>query len=360
MKLFRIPALIAAVALAMAGCATLDQGAAVKGPGSPVEKAKPADTKPVVVTQAELKQFEAKPPVASGQLNIVKPLFKGEIKHGELFKLDQPKDIGWSKSGELYVCDRTGILFFDKKDKFTHRIDFKENWSAPSGCTLDKDGNYLVAFYSEQVVRKIDGSGNVVWTATYPLAGKSTNNPNYVIADPDGAYWITDGVRYQLLKGTLDKDKFKVDMTVGRVSGTYTAQTRVPNDLPGVIKVVRNPYNGYLYALLGPSIKVLDPKTGQQVSEFGGLGLENEKFQQVSDIFFKKDGSYLVLDGMMNTVKEFNKDLGYVATYADDVRPGVSKLSANFSSGFTYDEATRRLFVISGMDDRVYLFEIQK
>jgi hypothetical protein len=364
MKTFRTSALIATAAFALAGCATLNQGAPAKAPAAQAPKAAPAAVAAAPATmpvEAMPMPAAAKPPVASGQANIVKPLFKGEIARSEFFKLDQPKDIGWTASGELFVADRTGILFFDKKDKFTRRIDFKEDWTVPSGCTLDKDGNYLVPFYGEQVIRKIDGNGKLMWEAKYPLAeGKSDNNPSYIVSDLEGGYWITDGVRYQLLKGTLGKDKFNITTTVGRVSGSYNAQTRVPTDLPGVIKTVRNPYSGHLYVLMGPTIKVIDPKTGAIVKETGGFGLDPDKFQQVGDIFFLKNGNFLVLDSMMNTVKEFDKDFAYLATYADDVRPGVSKLSSNFSSGFTYNEATRRIYVLSGMGDRVYVFEIQK
>jgi hypothetical protein len=293
--------------------------------------------------------------------NIIKPVPKGEFLGEELYELEQPKDIGWSKSGELYVADRTGIQFFDKDGKFVHRINFDKSWTVPSGCTIDKDGNYLLAFYGEQLLRKIDAEGKLLWAAKYPLAeGKPANNPNYVIPDPDGAYWITDGVRYQLLKGTLDKDEFKIGTTIGRISGTYDAKTRTPEDLPGVFKTVRNPYTGNLYALLGPTIKVIDPKTGKVTKEFGGFGLDNDKFQQVGDIFFKKNGNYLVLDPMMNQVKEFGKDFAYIATYANEVKPGIIKLSSNFSTGFTFDEASNRMYISSGMGNRVYMFDLPK
>jgi hypothetical protein len=368
MNSIRIPALVAVAAFALAGCASVQQGAAVKGAAVPPEKARPAEVKAVAAKTVEAPPVEsqplpadAKPPVASGQANIVKPLFKGEITHAGDDKVEQPKDIGWTKSGDLFVCDRTGILIFDKKDKFVSRIDFKEGWGIPSGCTVDQDGGYLVSFFGDQVVRKIDGKGKLAWEVKYPLAeGKPANNPNHAFVDPDGSYWITDGIRFQLLKGKVSKNDFNIAMTIGRLSGSYDAKTRVATDLPGVIKAARNPYTGNIYALLGPTIKVLDPKSGAVVKEFGGFGMENDRFQQVGDIFFKKDGSHLVLDPMMNTVKEFSKDFAYVATWADQVKPGQAKLSANFSSGFTYNEATRRLYVISGMGDRIYVFETQK
>jgi hypothetical protein len=299
--------------------------------------------------------------VASDGPVLVKPVPKGDFRGSELDELDQPAVLGWTRSGELFVVDRVGIKLFDKDGRPSARIRFGKDWTVPSGCTLDQDGNYLLAFYGEQVVRKVDENGKLMWEAGYPLAeGKPANNPNYAVPDADGGYWITDGVRYQLLKGVLEKEGFRIVASIGRVSGGYDAATRLQTDLPGVFKAVSNPNDGYLYALLGPYVKVLDPKSGRLVRQFGGFGLENDRFQQVGDIFFKKDGGFLVLDPLMNQIKEFDRGYAYVATYANEVAPGRIKLSADFSSAFTYDEGLGRIYLASAMGNRVYMFDVVK
>jgi hypothetical protein len=34
------------------------------------------------------------------------------------------------------------------------------------------------------------------------------------------------------------------------------------------------------------------------------------------------------------------------------------KLSSNFSSGFTFDESINRMYIASGMGNRVYMFDL--
>ena len=56
------------------------------------------------------------------------------------------------------------------------------------------------------------------------------------------------------------------------------------------------------------------------------LGTKNGQFQGLAGIAFRKNGNILVLDNMMQVVKEFTKDFEYVATYADEEQKGTKKL----------------------------------
>lgn len=299
--------------------------------------------------------------VAAQDVVIRKPVPKGPFLGEELYELYQPVAAGFAKGGDLFVGDRTSIQFFDKDGKFLRRINFNEKWTAPSGVTLDSDGDYLIAFYAEQVIRKVDSEGKLVWERPYGLAqGKPKNNPNDVVVAPDGSYWVADGLRFQLIKARkTDDPELKVEQILGRLSGSYDFNSKKETDFPGLAKVVYNPLDKMLYAILPPpaELKVVDPGTGKVVKTLGGLGLGLETFQGIGGIAFRKNGNILVLDSMMVIVKEFDKDFKYIATYADVVQPTLTKLSMDFPSGMAFREDLNRLYVYTTIGNKVFIFD---
>lgn len=290
---------------------------------------------------------------------IKKPVPKGIFRGEDLYELVQPFDAGFNKDGELYVLDRTSIQFFDKDGKYLRRINFNEKWALSSSATLDRDGNFLLAFYSEKVIRKVDSqNGGLIWERRYPVPPGKENNPNHVVVDKDGNYWIADGVRFQLIK--MDSEGNVLD-NVGRLAGTYTVDSRKDTDLPTLSKVYVNPNDGNLYCVLGISseIRVIDPKTGKMVKTMGGVGMRNGQFSGIGGISFRKNGNFLVLDHMLLQVKEFTKDFAYVATYADiEERGGKYFLSANLATGIAALDDYKRMYLISVLNNGVYLFDM--
>jgi DNA-binding beta-propeller fold protein YncE len=306
-------------------------------------------------------RLEVSQVVAAQNAVIRKPVPRGAFLGEELYELYQPIAAGFAKKGDLFVGDRTSIQFFDKDGKFLRRINFNEKWTAPSGVTLDSDGDFLVAFYAEQLIRKVDNEGKLVWERPYALAlGKPKNNPNDVIPGPDGSYWVADGVRFQLIKARkTDDPELKVEQILGRLSGSYDFNSKKETDLPGLAKVVYNPYDKMLYAILPPpaELKVIDPGTGKVVKTLGGLGPSLGTFQGIGGIAFRKNGNILVLDSMMCVVKEFDKDFKYIATYADVVQPTQTKLSLDFPAGMAFREDLNRLYVYTTLGNKVFVFD---
>lgn len=307
--------------------------------------------------------FEARLPPEIAAAVKEKPVLrkvapKGEFYGEEFYPLVQPSEIGFTPGGELYVLDRTSIQFFDKDGTFLSRVNFDRKWAPPSGLVLDRDGKFLVSFYTDNTIRKIDEEGKPVEEVKYPPTETGIpNNPNNAVVTPEGLCWIADGSRFQVIKVDRAREKFE---TIGRLRGTYDRKEKTEADLPMLTRIHFNPVDGKLYVSLGVTaeIKVIDPKTSRVVKTFGGLGLENGKFQGIGGLAFRKNGNVLVLDHLMQVIKEFDRNYGYVATYADIVEKDNVRLSSNLPTTFAFREDIKRFYISSGLENRVYKFDI--
>lgn len=289
-------------------------------------------------------------------LRLVVP--RGEFYGEEFYPLNQPRDLGFTPQDELIVLERNSIQFFDRDGTYLRRVKLDRTWPPPSGLILEKDGNFLVSFYSDNTIRKIDEDGKVISEVKYPPTEIGIpNNPNNTAICMDGHYWIADGSRYQVIRVDRAKEKFEY---IGRLRGTYERREKQENDLPAITGIQFNPIDGKLYVSLGVTaeIKVIDPKTARVVKTFGGLGLENAKFQGIGGLAFRRNGNILVLDHLMQVIKEFTKDYAYVATYADVVEKDTARLSSNLITAFTFREDIKRFYISSAMGNRIYKFDI--
>jgi outer membrane protein assembly factor BamB len=287
-----------------------------------------------------------------------KPVPKGTFTGEDLYEFNQPFDVARTKNGEIAVLDRTSIQISDKDGKYLRRINFDAKWGLSGGVIADSDGHFVVSFFSENVVRKIDqDSGKMIWEIRYPPVPGKANRPVFTAIDKEGNYWIADANRYQAIK--MNKDGKVLD-NVGRLAGTYNADNLTDNDLPGITKIYFNPYDGNIYCTIGlrAEIRVFNPKTGKGVKTFGGLGNTPSTFQGVGGIGFKKNGNILVYDSMLNLIKEFDKEYKYVATYADIQDKGGKKMSANLGSAFLYDEAANRVFITANLSNKGYIYDM--
>lgn len=289
---------------------------------------------------------------------LKKPIPKGKFTGEDLYEFNQPNDIALLKNGQVAVVDRTSVQFLDKDGKYLRRINFDAKWGLAGGLVADTDGNLVLSFWTDKVVRKIDQeSGKLLWELSYDEIGGKSNNPGMTAIDKDGNYWIADINRYQLIK--MSKDNKVLD-NVGRLAGTYTVDDIKDSDPAGVIKVYYNPYDGNLYCLLGirAEIKVIDPRTRKGVKVFGGLGNQPGQFQGVGGVGFKKNGNILVFDNMLGLIKEFDKEFKYVATYADIQEKGEKKMSSNLGSAFAYNEAINRVYITANLGNKGYIYDM--
>ncbi|MBI5576397.1 MAG: hypothetical protein HY896_08540 [Deltaproteobacteria bacterium] len=307
--------------------------------------------------------FEARLPAEVAAPVKEKPILRkvaptGEFFGEEFYPFVQPSEMGFLSSGELYVLDRTSIQFFEPDGTYLSRVNLDRKWDPPSGIAMDRDGKFLVAFYSDNTIRKLDDEGKGIEEIKYPPTDTGIpNNPNNLAVTPEGFCWIADGSRFQVIKADRAREKYE---TIGRLRGTYDRRDKTEADLPTLTRIQFNPYDGKLYAVLGVTveIKVIDPKTSRVVKTFGGLGLENAKFQGIGGLAFRKNGNVLVLDHLMQVIKEFDRDYKYVATYADVVERDIVRLSSNVPTTFVFREAIRRFYISSGLGNRVYKFDI--
>lgn len=313
---------------------------------------------------------------------------RGAFRGEELYELNQPSYAGFTGDGDLYVLERRGIQFFDRDGHFKRRIAFDKGWGLPGGPTLDRDGNFLVPFYSDELLRRIGPDGKAVGVLRYPpyvdrkkspprkkpaeaspeaeaaeeaeaglRAQRLRNNPNQVAIDRNGFNWIVDGIRAQVVKVNAKGDEIAV---IGRPPGSFDEREMLPTDLPTARGIQYNPFDGKLYVILGVTaqIKVIDPAKATVVATFGGLGTGNSKFQGIGGLAFRKNGNILVLDHLMQAIKEFDPKYEYVATYVDVIERDTLKLSSNLLSNFAFDEANQRFYISSTLGNRVYMFDI--
>jgi hypothetical protein len=297
-------------------------------------------------------------PAALEKPNVVKIRPAGEFFGEKLYELKQPSELGFTREGELFVLERGQIQVFDRDGTYLRRTRLAPEWGLPAGVALDRDGEFLLPFYSDGIVRKIDGSGVLLAEIRYPpYDEKRRNNPNGVAVDGDGYYWIVDGGRSQVIKTDGSGKALRI---IGRVTGTYDKKDRKESDLPGANRIYFNRYDGNLYATLGPTaqIKRIDPKSGNVVGTFGGVGMGVSRFQGIGGLAFRKNGNILVLDHLLQVVKEFTNGFVYQATYVDVVEKDRIKLSSNFATTLGFLEAGKRIFVTSTLGNRVYKFDL--
>lgn len=336
--------------------------------------------------RASLKAKGAAGEAGAEKPNIRRLEAKGSFRGEELYELNQPSYTGFTGDGDLYVLERRGIQFFDRDGHFKRRIVFDKSWGLPGGLTVERDGDFLVPFYAEELLRRIAPDGKPVGVLRYPpyldrkslrkkpvdrsgegeaddeaetvlRAPRFRNNPNQVAIDRGGFNWIVDGVRAQAIKVNGKGEEIAV---IGRPPGTFDERGLLPTDLPTARGIQYNPYDGKLYVVLGVTaqIKVIDPAKATVLATFGGLGNGNSKFQGIGGLAFRKNGNILVLDHLMQAIKEFNPKYEYVATYVDVVDRDTLKLSSNLLSNFAFDEANQRFYVSSTLGNRVYMFDI--
>lgn len=297
-------------------------------------------------------------PAALEKPNVVKVRPAGEFFGEKFYELKQPSELGFTRDGELFVLERGQIQVFDHDGTYLRRTRLAPEWGLPAGVALDRNGEFLLPFYSDEVVRKIDGSGKLLAEIRYPpYDEKKRNNPNGVAVDGDGYYWIVDGRRSQVIKTDGSGEALRI---IGRVTGTYDKRDRKESDLPGANRIYFNRYDGNLYVTLGPTaqIKRIDPKSGNVVRTSGGTGTGVSRFQGIGGLAFRKNGNILVLDHLLQVVKEFTNDFVYQATYVDVIEKDRIKLSSNFVTTFGFLETGKRIFVTSSMGNRVYKFDL--
>jgi len=307
--------------------------------------------------------LEARVPPEAAVVVKEKPILrkvvpKGEFYGEEFYPLVQPSEIGFTPKGEFYAMDRYSIQFFDLDGTYLRRVNFDKTWPPPSGLVLDRDGKFLVSFYTDNTVRKIDDEGKTVAEVKYPATETGIpNNPNNAAVCMEGHCWIADGSRYQVIK--VDRSKEKIE-TIGRLRGTYDRKGKEETDLPAITRIQFNPVDRKLYVALGltAEIKVIDPKTSKVIKTFGGLGLENSKFQGIGGLAFRRNGNILVLDHLMQVIKEFDRNYNYVATYADIEEKDIVRLSSNLLTTFAFREENKRFYISSAMGNRIYKFDI--
>jgi len=290
--------------------------------------------------------------------NVVKVRPAGEFFGEKSYELKQPSELGFTREGELFVLERRQIQIFDRDGMYLRRTRLAPEWGLPAGVALDRDGEFLLPFYSDQVVRKIDGAGKLLAEIRYPpYDEKRRNNPNGVAVDGEGYYWIVDGGRSQVIKTDGSGEALGI---IGRVTGTYDKRDRKESDLPGANRIYYNRFDGYLYVTLGPTaqIKRIDPKRRSVVRTFGGAGTGVSRFQGIGGLAFRKNGNILVLDHLLQVVKEFTNDFAYQATYVDVIERDRIKLSSNFVTTFGFLETGKRIYVTSTMGNRVYKFDL--
>lgn len=295
---------------------------------------------------------------ASGKPVLRMAKFLSTFRGEDRYPLEQPGEIGFAPGGELFVLERRNIQFFDSDGKYLRRLRFAREWGSSGWAGFDRDGTLLLASHTDQVVRRIGDDGKVTGEIRYPPAVPGMrNNPNGVVVDKAGLYWVLDGVRAQLIRTDGTDEPVRI---LGRLPGTYDMKGRRESDLPSATRIYRNPQDGILYVVLGASseIKAIDPETGNVLRTFGGLGTANGQFQAVGGIAFRGNGNLLLLDPLAQIVKEFDRNHDYVATYADIVENNRIRLSSNLPTSIAWREDNRRLYVVSSLLNIVYVFEL--
>lgn len=316
--------------------------------GAESEKSEPVAGKPSAAA-------EAAPTTGAALRRVART---GEFSGEKHYPLDQPGDILISRSGEVFVLDRHSVQVFGADGEFLRRIPLDRSWGLAGGMIFDAEGNLLLCFFAEQVVRRVDPSGKLIQEIRDPFCREQNPvNPNDVALDADGNFWIVDGKHSRILKA--DRTCSALDI-VRRKAGKPLPPTIPEYGFPAPKKIYFNRHDGRIYVILGARAEIvaIDPKTARVVATFGGLGTAPDKFSGIGGLSFLKNGNILVLDQFKQLIKEFDAGYRHVATYADIFDKKVPQLSADLATTFAYREDMRRFYITSNLLNRVYIYDV--
>ncbi len=275
----------------------------------------------------------------------------------ERHRFDQPAAIVADHHGDLHVLERGGIQVLGPNGEFRAGIRFPNGWGRASGLAPDRDNTVAVAFFSDGLVRVVDNTGELVRELRYPpCANGAANSPVDVAIDGVGDYWIVDGNCAQVIRYARLTDTAEI---FGRPRGSYTRDDMAASDFPSAKNIRFNPHDGKIYVTLSllAEVRVIDPATSGVTRSFGGFGRGEDQFQSIGGLGFRKNGNVLLFDHLMQSVKEFSSDYRHLSTQGDVEHDGTVRLSTNFASAFAFAEQSRRLYVLSVLGNRLYVFD---
>jgi sugar lactone lactonase YvrE len=130
-------------------------------------------------------------------------------------QLRWPSGVAVDGAGNLYIADYGNNLIrkVDTSGNITSRVQF--NLNRPSGVAVDGAGNLYIADYGNNLIRKVDTSGNMTTVAGIGIAGYSgdgaaatsakLNGPNGVTLDSAGNLYIADENSNRIRKVDVSK-----------------------------------------------------------------------------------------------------------------------------------------------------------
>lgn len=248
-------------------------------------------------------------------------------------------------TGHLFVVDFTArVQMFDLDGKhlgltFT-TPDFRNG--RPSGLSIDRDGNLIVADSHYHCVRIYDHAGNEL----KKLGGEGGDQPGqfgYVsdcVQDADGFYYLSEfGQNQRITK--LDPD--------GNFVACWGEQGTGPLQFNRVRALALGP-DGNLYAAdaCNHRIQVLT-RDGRFVREFGSPGTEPGQFQYPYDLAFGPGGELYVCEYGNQRVQKLTADGRSLATWG---KPGRGPGELNSPWGVAVDKSGR-VYVVDTENHRV-------
>jgi streptogramin lyase len=290
--------------------------------------------------------------------------FAGDGGPADKAELDQPFDVAFDKSGNLYFSDtfnhrirkvdaKTGIIstvagngkkgFAGDGGKATDA-----SLNEPYGIELDADGNLFIVDRLNFCVRKVDGKTAFITTVAgtgsksgYGGDGGSATEalfvePNGICLDGKGKLYVADVAGHRVR--VVDLKSGKIDTLAGNGKGASTGDGGPLKDaaLNGPRAVAVGP-DGKLYIVErnGNTVRVVD-LTKSTIERFAGTGKKgytgdgakalDATFDGPKEIDIDRDGNIYLVDTENEAIRRIDAKTGVVTTVAGKGRtktPGL-------------------------------------
>lgn len=330
-------------------------------------------------------------PTISSFAGTGKKGFAGDGGAAEKAELDQPFDVAFDKSGNLYFSDtnnhrvrrvdaKTGVIttvagsgkkgFAGDGGKAT-----EASLNEPYGVELDSDDNLFIVDRLNYCIRKVDAKTGTISTVA-GTGGKSgfagdgeaadkalLVEPNGICLDGKGSLYIADVAGHRVR--TVDLKSGKIDTLIGNGKGASTGDGGALKDAQvlGPRAVAVGP-DGMLYVVErnGHCVRRIDLKK-QTIERFAGTGKKGytgdggkaleATFDGPKEIDIDKDGNVFVVDTENEAIRRIDAKTGTVTTVAGK---GKSKTPGLGDGGKATDATLGRPHGVAvGPDGALYI-----
>ncbi len=273
--------------------------------------------------------------------------------------------------GRLYIPDEKGVQVLDTDGTYLERLAIvqemvgTQQWKRPVRLTFGPEGTIFVTFLNSPVIREISADGTRVVREIVPPAlpdNPFRPRPASVDVGPDGRLWIVDSAYSQVVilpadaTAPREEEVTRIGWPRGSKEGPPEGQVRFFGLALGRFWYEK----GYFCPMESGEADILfiNAETLALVGKVGGQGGGLHQFTSIGDFKFYDDQSVMVLDVLGKSIRRIDANNGdYIESFVDDEEK-LNLQAPGSISRFEWDPRHSRLYVLSGFENKLYIYDV--